>query len=351
MNSSAAAALQADVDALRPRFPRTADLYRETCALMFFRHGVTPTANALYQLVRKGSMSTPTAALRAFWDDLREKARVDVSHAGIPDEVKAAAGELIAQIWSLARAQSDAVAEALTATIQGELDDALRLRAESDRRAQELAAQVNALDEQLAAAKSNVVSLRAELASVTALLDSSKTQAAQAHREIEGLQREIGSLHEVQAAELETVTARVEQAEQRYVDLEKRILVDLDRERTAAAQRQKQLEKEVRSASGKSEELRNQMQQAIRDQVKQDQEVVKLKVQVDLLSGERDRALVLATEAAEAKTAAVSLLSAERARVEELREQLRQRKPATRNPGGKKSLKSRAISPREDDKP
>lgn len=29
--------LRTDVDALRDRFPKTADLYREACAIMFYR--------------------------------------------------------------------------------------------------------------------------------------------------------------------------------------------------------------------------------------------------------------------------------------------------------------------------
>ncbi len=47
-------ALQADIAALRGRFTDTRELYREVCALLFFRYGVTPTANKLYSLVRKG---------------------------------------------------------------------------------------------------------------------------------------------------------------------------------------------------------------------------------------------------------------------------------------------------------
>lgn len=59
-------AIVASVAELRERFPRTQDLYREVCVLLFFRHGITPTANKLYQLVRKGSMSAPTEALNHF---------------------------------------------------------------------------------------------------------------------------------------------------------------------------------------------------------------------------------------------------------------------------------------------
>jgi hypothetical protein len=93
-NAQTTAAMQADIDTLRERFPRTADLYREACAVMFFRYGQTPTTNSLYQLVRKGSMSVPSEALRQFWSDLRERARVDLQHADLPDQVKQSAGRL-----------------------------------------------------------------------------------------------------------------------------------------------------------------------------------------------------------------------------------------------------------------
>ena len=57
------ARLQADIEALRPKYPDTQDLYREVCTVLFFRYDITPTANKLYQLVRKGRMSAPAEAL------------------------------------------------------------------------------------------------------------------------------------------------------------------------------------------------------------------------------------------------------------------------------------------------
>lgn len=33
------ARLQADIEALRPKFPDTQDLYREVCTILFFRYG------------------------------------------------------------------------------------------------------------------------------------------------------------------------------------------------------------------------------------------------------------------------------------------------------------------------
>ena len=64
--------LLAEIEALRLQYPDTQDLYREVCVILFFRHGITPTANKLYQLVRKGSMSAPADALNRFWEMLRE---------------------------------------------------------------------------------------------------------------------------------------------------------------------------------------------------------------------------------------------------------------------------------------
>lgn len=64
------AALQAE---LRGRFPDTRALYREVCCPLSCRDGVTPTANRLYGLVRKGSMSTPAEVLQQFWQQLRGK--------------------------------------------------------------------------------------------------------------------------------------------------------------------------------------------------------------------------------------------------------------------------------------
>ena len=100
--------LIAEIDRLKADFPKTRELYREVCALMFFRFGITPTANRLYQLVRKGSMSTPTAVLGEFWAELREKSRVRIEHPDLPADLQAAAGELVAVLWN--RSTNDAAA-------------------------------------------------------------------------------------------------------------------------------------------------------------------------------------------------------------------------------------------------
>src|SRR3954451_10552781 len=95
--------LHDEIDHLRDQFPQTQDLYREVCTLLFFRYGITPTANKLYQFVKKGSMSAPAEALAKFWDNLRDKSRVRIEHPDLPDEIKTSAGELAAALWDLAQ--------------------------------------------------------------------------------------------------------------------------------------------------------------------------------------------------------------------------------------------------------
>ena len=121
--------LQAEIQALRERCRDTQELYREVCVLLFFRHGVTPTANKLYQLVRKGSMSAPAEALSRFWATLREKSRVRIEHPDLPQELRDAAGEAIGALWQRAQAlaqdslsalRDEAQAAVLTAKAEAE---------------------------------------------------------------------------------------------------------------------------------------------------------------------------------------------------------------------------------------
>jgi len=92
--------IQGEVDNLREQFSNTRDLYREVCALLFFRYGITPTTNKLYRFVRKGSMSVPTEALNNFWKELREKSKVRIEQPDLPEDLSNMAGELMVNIWS-----------------------------------------------------------------------------------------------------------------------------------------------------------------------------------------------------------------------------------------------------------
>lgn len=332
-NAQTTAAMQADIDALRQRFPRTAELYREACGVMFFRYGLTPTTNALYQLVRKGSMSVPTEALRRFWNDLRERARVDLQHADLPDQVKHSAGQLVGEIWSLARQAADESIAALRQNAAAERDAALTEKTALEKQAAELLLQLEDARTRIASAEAAVVQQREELSARAAIERETQKRLAESRAETERLQGLINSISAAHAAEIDKITGRVLQAEQRYTDLEKRTLVDLDRERTTASKLQKQLDAERKAAASRLEELQGQIQSSQFQLARLSQELGGYMAKAELLADERDRATRQAAESALQTADLDSQLAAERARVAELRGQLDRKAPKSASTG------------------
>ncbi len=172
--------LAAEIERLKAAFPQTSqtrELYREACVLLFFRFGITPTANRLYQLVRRGSMSTPVAVLTEFWADLREKSRMRIEHADLPEDLQSAAGELVAVLWKRAASAAEAslatlcddveesrrAADASVAAMQADL---ARAEAALEQRTSALLAaqvQVSELEQALAAAGATRSALEGEI--------------------------------------------------------------------------------------------------------------------------------------------------------------------------------------------
>lgn len=246
--------LQADLSELRIRFPETRALYREVCGLLFFRYGVTPTANKLYSLVRKGSMGTPAEVLQAFWQELRGRTRVTIEHPALPEALKQVAGEAVRTIWQAAN-------EAAT----GEL---ATLRAEV--RAQSSAAEAarDAARAETAAAREDAAALSAQLAEARQALaeqQAALTAERQAHAatqarweagraELEAARRDQEQLRTQFSMELELAREQVNLAQERAEATERRSLRQLDHERTAR-QKSERTAEELRStlAAARSE--------------------------------------------------------------------------------------------------
>ncbi len=236
------AAISQDIEALRERFTQTQELYREVCALLFFRYGVTPTANKLYQLVRKGSMSAPTEALRKFWSDLREKSRTRVEHPDLPEALKNMAGELVATLWTNAQATAQETlvsyrAEAQEMVLQAK---ATAVAATADRDAAQLA--VQSLKNELASAGVQINTLREELAAAKEASSSLLTRLNEAKQDNVALQNQLEEARHVFTAELDKLRAAAQLAEERSRSTEKRMLLEVDRERTASAKLQKEVD-------------------------------------------------------------------------------------------------------------
>lgn len=250
------AALAADIERLKAAHPKTRELYREVCALLFFRHGITPTANRLYQLVRRGSMGTPTAVLGEFWTELREKSRVRIDHPDLPADLGAAAGELVATLWTRATASAEAALDALRGEVEAQRVEAQQSvvaardelgRVETaleQRTAALLAAQVEVRDLDRAQAEGHAQrqALEAELTRLNAAVAARDRELIDVR---EGFSRDLGKQREA-----------AERAEDRLRASEKRALLEIDRERSTAAKLQKELDEAMRRADQKDADHR-----------------------------------------------------------------------------------------------
>ena len=160
--------IQAEVEALRERFSDTKALYREVCALLFFRYGITPTASKLYQHVRKGSMSAPAEALAKFWEVLRGKARVEIDHPDLPEALKEAAGQAVSMLWTQA---TELAREELAV-----------LRVEAHTEAQSAQAGLQEVQQRNTALEDNILAAQSKVAEQESRIQSLATELEQERR-------------------------------------------------------------------------------------------------------------------------------------------------------------------------
>jgi chromosome segregation ATPase len=252
--------LSTEIERLKAEFPKTRELYREVCALLFFRFGVTPTANRLYQLVRRGSMGTPTAVLSEFWAELREKSRVRIEHADLPEELQGAAGELVAALWTRATAAAQASLEALRVEVE-------EVRREAERAVAalqgDLARTETALEQRTAALLAAQVRIQElEQAQAAAAATRSALEGEVARLQQEGRERD-GALAQARtdfAAELDKLRASAELSETRLQAAEKRALLEIERERAANARLQRDVEAATKRTAQAEDKARAEVQ-------------------------------------------------------------------------------------------
>jgi DNA repair exonuclease SbcCD ATPase subunit len=234
--------LHAEIEQLRAQFSNTQELYREVCVLLFFRHGITPTANRLYQLVRKDSMSAPADALARFWATLREKSRVRIDHPDLPAELQSATGELAAAVWTRAVdvARDGLAAARHEAQLAAADAQARQAAAEAgcERLRQELAGSAAALDD----ARRHVSGLEQALAAATATGATLQDQVREAQQGEQRLQSALEAARRDFTAEVDRLRADGTLAQERLRAAEARALLEIDRERGVAARLQKELE-------------------------------------------------------------------------------------------------------------
>jgi chromosome segregation ATPase len=239
-NTSEAKLVQ-DVETLRIQFPQTKDLYREVCRVMFFRYGMQPTANKLYQLVRKGTMSTPSQAVNSFWSELRLKNRVEIEHSALPDTLREFAGEALSTLWKSALEVAKQSYKEKHSTLNG-IESTNRLELESYK------AQVKKLEAFNSEQQSELVAIKKQLQETEKrlLIDgqvstNQKELVKSLQNDKATLEASLKSINHEFVAEVNKLHAALKLSDERFRKLEAKAFAELDRER----QRSIKLELEI----------------------------------------------------------------------------------------------------------
>lgn len=225
--------IQSEVAALKARFSETKSLYREVCALLFFRHGITPTANMLYQYVHKGSMSVPAEALAKFWEDLRQKTAVQIDHPGLPDNLKPIAAEAIKGIWQAAVEHSNTELSGIRIDLKNQIE--------------QFAADRLAMADQLAAAVRSALDAEAKTATALQQVDELSTRLegerrshaatsallTAAQQQVQDLQGQLERVRADFSADLAQARQAVEAADERAAGAQRKALMEVEQERAA----------------------------------------------------------------------------------------------------------------------
>lgn len=234
--------IQAEVEALKARFPETKSLYREVCALLFFRHGITPTANKLYQFVRKGSMSAPSDALTHFWEELRGKAQVQIDHPDLPDALKATTAEAMQVLWvqatELARGETQVLRVEAKAEVQAAQQEQLR----EHQRAEIASAQIVTLQESLDAASAALRARDLDLEEERRSHAATTGRSQELQRQISELQGQLERARSDFSIELEKGRQAIASADVRAAGAQRHALMEVEQERMARARLEKQAE-------------------------------------------------------------------------------------------------------------
>jgi len=222
-----------EVEALKGRFSDTRALYREVCALLFFRYGITPTTNKLYQYVRKGTMSTPAEALTKFWDELRSKARVEVDHPDLPPEIKTLAAEAIAGVWRQATEAARSELAAIRMELQADQERARYEVAQAQSATNQALATVDQLRAQVAAGNEAAAQVRSELEAERRIHAGTNARLQELQAQLEQSRAQQQRLQEGFSADLAKAREAVQAADKRAAAAEKRSLLAIDQERQA----------------------------------------------------------------------------------------------------------------------
>lgn len=229
--SNSEALIAAEISRLRGASQDTKSLYREVAAALFFKFGITPTANRLYQLVGKGSMTTAAAVLTQFWNDLRERSRLQLEHPGIPDALRSGAGDLIGQIWSAAVREARSEYEPLRSELEAATGEARQTASQTSERAESLRLELARANDRISDLQSRLVERDADLARKEAEVEAAARSTTRLESDLEGARMDLDLAKSAFRDDLDSLRSTIELAEARARSAEQRAVAEIEAEK------------------------------------------------------------------------------------------------------------------------
>jgi chromosome segregation ATPase len=198
--------------------------------------------------------------LGEFWAELRAKSRVRIEHPDLPADLGAAAGELVATLWTRATVSAAAALDALRDEVEVQRVEAQQSVAAAR---DELGRVETALEQRTAAllaAQVEVRDLEKAQAEGHAQRQALEADLARLNAALAGRDRELVEVREGFSRDLDKLREAAERAEERLRASEKRALLEIDRERSSTAKLQKELDEAARRADRKDADHRRLME-------------------------------------------------------------------------------------------
>ena len=347
----------------------TRAMVRETAMVLFFRYGETPNASRIYQLLRKGSMTTIQDAIKSFWDDIRNKTQLRLVAPGVPQPLLDILANFAVPAWQMAQEESRKTFADLRLELETQLQariesaeqrttDALQNALRLEQAAEDAQNQTNQEREARYRADQRASELQAELAtreeSITQLnnrLESANTllqsQRDEAEKDRSALLNQIASITNERTREREMIEglrkrslADVETARSDAMAAKKELLAvrgEVDRERSRGLARNEALSKEIAMLREEISTLKQRLegasgreiaQKETMEQLREDR--LKLQNKVESLIQENGR---LSAEAEKIPTLARQIEALQQPKAEE--EEIQAAKPSTKKSPGR----------------
>lgn len=254
--------IREEVRRLASQHKDSRSLSLEVCRLLFYRYGEVPNANRVYNLTRKGSLTTITEQVAAFWQGIRGQTHVRIPCPGLAEEAADKLGSLLSGLIQDIEARLQGQLEAHRASARDEVRTARLAAEQAESHLEAVKAQAlsvrQLLEADLAVASEQLLSAQQELAveraAVVSLRDEVRVwtgRSAEAQGQLREAQemftREVASLREA----LASAEARSAAAEQRALEM---IEEERGRQRKLAA-RCAQAEQQAEAQGRKAEAL------------------------------------------------------------------------------------------------